>query len=343
MKFNKKLVVATLSSALGLGIVGSITGTVAWYQYSTRSTAAFIGTSVKATANLEMSLDNGAHYYNDLSSSQVATALTSKPCKDGTVAPITVGQAQAKNAALPANFKTNPVYRDFEYSKWENAKATEYVQFDLKLRYTGNGETDPIEGKKIYLNDFEIKEREVANKLNISDAVRVHLASTNNMLLSNNAQSTTLGGYLDLNRDGKDDDNVKWEWQTGTAQKYGNDTFVEQSYKLSEVQPTNTNGVLSGGQYLGVTAADGTLNVTVTIWLEGWQELYNTVGGLTVGTSSVKGYYTKDAQGAYTEITDDEAKAEENVTYYDKSADWSESNYLNSQFYVGFEFIVERA
>ena len=56
MKFNKKLVVATLSTALGLGIVGSITGTVAWYQYSTRATTSIIGSSGGKTGVLQIKM-----------------------------------------------------------------------------------------------------------------------------------------------------------------------------------------------------------------------------------------------------------------------------------------------
>ena len=47
MKKNlSKVIVPTLAIAIGAAIAGSISGTVAWYQYSTRVNVAYLGKQV---------------------------------------------------------------------------------------------------------------------------------------------------------------------------------------------------------------------------------------------------------------------------------------------------------
>ena len=351
MKFNKKLVVTALSTVLGLGIVGSISGTVAWYQYSTRSTAAFVGTAVKSTGNLEMSLD-GTNFKSVITSEDVNDYLEDVLLTNANVSPITTGVNSEANAALSGKFYSNPVYQGFDYSEWSLAKASEYVKFNLTLRYLGVNDSAAaatgLSGKKIYLNDFMVSENASNTKLNISDAVRVHLGSTNSMLLSNGGQTTTLGGNLDLGGEAGPDTNGKWEEFTGagTVTAYGDESFKQKTYKIGDVKPSMvdnvlTDNALAGDQYLGVTDSNGKLVVTVTIWLEGWQELHSEKT-VTVG-DSVTGLFEKDSEGNFNEITDSAAVAEDGKKYYGAaSADWSEADYLNAVFNVGLEFIVER-
>ncbi len=55
MKINsKKAVVATMAIAMAAGIAGSISGTVAWFQYNTRVTTEFTGTTAKCTEFLQV-------------------------------------------------------------------------------------------------------------------------------------------------------------------------------------------------------------------------------------------------------------------------------------------------
>ena len=53
---------------------------------------------------------------------------------------------------------------------------------------------------------------------------------------------------------------------------YGDTGSKEEAYKLSEVAPSSTTGVLTGGQAIGTIAKNDTLTINVTIWLEGWQK-----------------------------------------------------------------------
>lgn len=55
MKTNgKKAIIATMAIAMAAGIAGSISGTVAWFQYNTRSVAEFTGTTAKCTEFLQV-------------------------------------------------------------------------------------------------------------------------------------------------------------------------------------------------------------------------------------------------------------------------------------------------
>lgn len=55
MKINgKNAVIATMAIAMAAGIAGSISGTVAWFQYNTRVTSEFTGTTAKCTEFLQV-------------------------------------------------------------------------------------------------------------------------------------------------------------------------------------------------------------------------------------------------------------------------------------------------
>ena len=55
MKINKaKLLVGTLAIASVAATVGSISGTFAWFQYSTRVTAAYSGAAAHVSENLQI-------------------------------------------------------------------------------------------------------------------------------------------------------------------------------------------------------------------------------------------------------------------------------------------------
>ena len=51
---NKKIIVSTLALAMGAALAGSISGSVAWYQYSTRATARMAATSAGTSRNLQI-------------------------------------------------------------------------------------------------------------------------------------------------------------------------------------------------------------------------------------------------------------------------------------------------
>ena len=70
MKANKKIILAVGSVMTAASLVGSIAGSVAWYQYSTRATMSYTGTSVHNSENIQISLDK-TNWKGDLSISDI--------------------------------------------------------------------------------------------------------------------------------------------------------------------------------------------------------------------------------------------------------------------------------
>ena len=59
MKLNKKVIAPAFMLLAGASLVGSVTGTIAWYQYSTRANVSYIGSSAGTIGNLQVRLAGG--------------------------------------------------------------------------------------------------------------------------------------------------------------------------------------------------------------------------------------------------------------------------------------------
>ena len=294
MKTRKtKLAAIMLSSARGLAFIGSIGGTIAWYQYSTLATAAVSGSSAKCTENLQVAVGTGEGltFKSSLTTNDISDYLknTRADADKKTVTvlkPVTAGN-QEKDATLNA-LKSNPVYQHGPYADWEDAVNTDYVTFPLTFRVLdidGNsGDTLLNRDSKLGLSDITIEGKDVdgnnaEGKTDISSAIRVHFSSKDgdddvNRLVSKDGVETVTHGPLDLNGDGKDDTRAKYEWDKGTAIDtaidYGSADSKETSYSASEM---STKEGINYTNYIGVIPANQTLTVNVTIFREGWQVL----------------------------------------------------------------------
>ena len=256
---SKKLIVSTLSTVMGVSLVGAITGTVAWYQYSTRSTVSFVGTSIQSSENLQISFNKDSGYKNDLLVQDVNNHLASLG-NNADLYPVTTG-AIGKDDALPAKFFANPVYQRFEYANWIRADETAYVQFTiyLKLNEVKNDAAPAVveSPRKVYLNDLLIQDDANNQVADISDAIRVHLASDHaNLLLGKDDADTDVFGALDINGDGRDDTKETIYDFTDMSQThvgiYGLDQAKQEKYNPSQVKAdVDNNGKLTGEHYLG--------------------------------------------------------------------------------------------
>ena len=299
---SKKIIVSTLSTVMGVSLVGAITGTVAWYQYSTRSTVSFIGASVGSTQNLQVSLtENDADFKNDLKNRDLNFSHE--------LTPITTG-AQLKDKPL-GSFLAQPVYQHFGYDGWIGAQATDYVQFTVYLRLhrvdADGTEEDIQEPRTIRLNEFVIQDDSANEVGDIAKAIRVHIASDQRqMLISEAGGNTDVYGYLDLNGDTIDDDDMPaFDFiQHNNPLYYGEENAVQESYSAAQARGLELGTLFSkkvnfaanenfadGVEYYEdadlenlTTDAQAVANkdyfvsqplmpVTVTIWLEGWQKL----------------------------------------------------------------------
>ncbi len=272
MKFNKKLVVATLSTALGLGIVGSITGTVAWYQYSTRATTSIIGSSGGKTGVLQIKMAGAedSTYTRDL-----YTATLTSGRSNTVLYPCTFGGID-NNVALPATAKRNPSVGVGNPENWADAtSAVDYIQYSVTLRaqqYNASTEqVEPLQNINIYLSDIMLEDADTTAG-DLTSALRMHIhtndGTTDKYFLIGSA-ATTLDtyGHLDVDGDGVADKVGGYETDPNhnNVVMYGVENSQQKCMGISDVEGTTTA--------IGKTNASGTLNVTVTLWLEGWAQL----------------------------------------------------------------------
>lgn len=226
MKINKaKMMVATLAIVAGAATVGSISGTVAWFQYNTRVTAAYVGTTASVSRNLQIRIhDENIDAYKDAASAwktnlevnDISDYLTAKGALEdaakkkgngSTFSPATFGKA-AKDAALPSTGdfangpKSNPMAGQFAYSQWADSAAGDYITipFEVKL-LNGKGEAM---SKPVYLTDLTLQKHSGVDDANdMSTALRVHFSSTTrNQLWAKSDAEVGTSDNLDLDGDG---------------------------------------------------------------------------------------------------------------------------------------------
>ena len=309
MKTRKtKLAAIMLSSASGLAFIGSIGGTIAWYQYSTLATAAVSGSSAKCTENLQVAVGTGEglSFKSSLTTKDISNYLknTRAEADKETVTvlkPVTAGN-QDKNATLNG-LKSNPVYQHGPYADWEDAVNTDYVTFPLTFRVLDidgkSGNTLLNRDSKLGLSDITIEGKDVdgnnaEGKTDISSAIRVHFSSKAGdddvtRLVSKDGGETVTHGHLDLNGDKDDDTMAKYEWDnSSTAIDYGSADSKETSYSAAEM---STKEGINYTNYIGVIPANQTLTVNVTIFREGWQVLEGSTSAIWDATKVIGANY----------------------------------------------------
>ena len=300
MKMNKRIIVSALAVTMGAGLVGSISGTVAWYQYSTRATIQMMGTSIGVDRNLEVAVTaadvdtaptNNNAYKSEIGTADILNALNRQEFE---FEPLTTTTAYTKDVALGAIvFKSNPVKYKTNIGEWITAKETAYVSYNLWIRATeknGDGDINLVE-KELGLIDAKIANKAVTGKLDISDAVRLSLETADDSAVIANVSSTDLYGPLDLDNEPGNDKAPRYSEieAVGDDLVYGIDGEAGTTYNLTqtadktalyavEEEGTGANAgkyVVKGGIDLGATPTTGAAKIKVTVWLEGWQKLGN--------------------------------------------------------------------
>ena len=309
----KSLVIASLTALVGASLAGTITSTLAWFQYATSAQVAYTGTTSHCSKLLKISSDGGSSWGSDIVLS------------DSNFAPITTG-TQSKNAALPENFYVQPNKKQGAYSNWSTASADVYAQYTILVKVNDVSETSPQLQNDVYLTDVTIMDASAS--LDLSDAIRVHVATTYGsdqhkyFLFAKSVEQTAVGGYLDIDNDGAYDTSG-YEWDSdkiiyGDATDNGDGTCTP-AYQTSYL--ADDSSVIAGltakgdidtttGTSIGTTSASNGqyLQVTVTIWLEGWAILqYGALG---------------NAQGANKQV-------------------WNSAKYTSKDFHVGLTFGVK--
>ena len=218
---KNKIIVSALALAIGTSLVGSISGTVAWYQYSTRANVSYIGQASGISSNLQMRFASEADDDTAWRTRITWQEMNSQLASDMKLVPMTFGGIK-KDAALPMDNGATPAPLGYvqplvgvsDMTKWGKATNKNYVQFKLQLRNIKRG-TQAAENNEenVYISKLVIQPDEgntAAGKYDLSDAVRVHVSSkygetTGNKLISKQGQDVLTKGALDIDADGKND------------------------------------------------------------------------------------------------------------------------------------------
>ncbi len=201
-KMTKKLVVSSLAVAMGAALVGSISGTVAWYQYSTRVTAQLSGTSAGTSRNLQISSNADVVANSQEAREHSSWDYNFKPAAKNNMAPSSV----ILDGGIAVEQVAHPVYQYF--NNWHVASENDVFAFDLYLQSLKEG--NAREALPVYLTAFEIKDN-AGNDLNnvIAEALRIEIVpytydgsawtKGTSRLLSKTAGTTEIADYLNLN------------------------------------------------------------------------------------------------------------------------------------------------
>ena len=251
MKFNKvKFVVATLSMCCGAALVGSISSTIAWYQFTTRVSAVILGASTGEKSNLKLRIKGTEQWNTDLTFRDVQEYLASIN-KGQKITPITSGFMNAddpikKDENGQMVFYQNPSEEvlervPYDNPSWRVADDSMFVSLPLELSYIQKtNEGDEFLEKDVYISNLLIQEdyknRDNAKK-DLSESIRVHI----NTYQSNNQQNTELNrlisknggtilteGHLDVGGDGNIDEYI--EGHTGPDYGFHNEDEIERYY-----------------------------------------------------------------------------------------------------------------
>ena len=286
-----KIIIPAAMLAVGVALVGSVSSTLAWYQYSTKAQAAYVGTSVGQSENLEIKKADGTWASNLLVSDiqDLISAQATEANVGTNMSPITpaINGNLAETSNLPTNFFNSVETGVAGYATYGERYATKanYVEFTLNIRYRKtNYATDPNTGepnsyldKNLKLVDLTIIDEAgtAGAEKDLYKAVRVHFATTSNKSLflsdkSSNAATiqTNTYGKLDTDNDHILDKGWAYEWQNAEEIVYGANGSAQTAYNANAIDP-------SSGHIIGILpSSEGNgLAVKVTIWLEGWQKL----------------------------------------------------------------------
>ena len=364
MKIKKKsIIIPAFALLIGASLAGSISGTVAWYQYSTRVNAAYVGVSGGTSGNLQIKLGDG-EWGTRLTKEQIATYIASSDYGSA-VQPITSG-SMVKDGAIPANFYLNPVYGqgDAYAENWMKASKGNYIVLPLQLRYVERDGTKENSvdaknvAKEVYLSDLLIQDDAANAAEDLSDAIRFHInayadadalvpANHVNRLISKKGGTTVTNGKLDLDGDGVldftyDSDKYGFGGDTKTDIVYG--AGVQQSFSSYNVNKTNVSyynadGTVGGSDenvYSMVAKSVGN-----SMDLDNDSKLYDTGKSKSIGST-----VASETEFLHVNITiwveGWQTLEVENPSSHEieHKAIWSE-DYLKSKFNVGFEFAVD--
>ena len=364
---KKSIIIPAFALLIGASLAGSISGTVAWYQYSTRVNTAYVGVSGGTSGNLQIRIGEDGVWSTRLTKESISSFIANdskNPNKFGrNVLPITSG-AMDKEDALPANFYLNPIYgQEGGYANWQKADKGNYVVLPLQLRHVERDGTKDAGvdakniAKEVFLTDLYLEEDKAnadANnpKEDLSDAIRFHIdafkeedrnvpANHINRLISKNGGTTVTNGKLDL-----DGDSVPDYKYNSDQYGFGSDETTPLIYgEGSQVSFSNEVETRAGSYYTadGQDGADANVYGMVVESVGDSLDIKDSTKEYEAGKSKSIGS-TLESETEFLNVVVtiwvEGWQTFENANHEHVSI-WDSDDFIGSSFDVGFQFAVD--
>ena len=279
-KFNPaKLLFGFLGLATFASLVGTVSGSLAWYAYSTRATLSYTGTSIEKADQLQVGIcsptrittyttkemseetyegDNNYYYFapvgNGLTSSLLTKYLDANGYATNYLIPATSGSYQDGDAL---HLKRSPIQEMHGNVRPSQKGDYAYFQFVFRIaKSTFSSTTEYLDGQEIWLKDATARASFAGNG-SVYKSLRIFVDRTgtlSNYIFNPSAEQagfTKVGGVLDLDNNGYFDYDGD-----GKEILYGDyDTTVNTDSKLS-VDGYNDADEISDVNQSGATEAD---------------------------------------------------------------------------------------
>lgn len=351
MKTSKKVIISSLTMLSAITLAGSISGTIAWYQYATKAQVAYTGTSAHCSKLLQLSVadsnGNPTTWGTDILNSQLpqdvsfAPVTTGEQNKDDPISEkskttnIYDGNGQATGTETKKSyFYAQPVRGQGAYDNWLLAAPTTYLRFDLLVKVVDidGQDTETTLENDVYLTDLTIQDANNA-QLDLSDALRVHISSSyvdnnaqasKNFLFAKEAEDIEVGGFLNL-LGGNEIDQAGYEWERHNC-VYGGGTLKTDD-DGNVIEPEECINVPHQTSY----RADDT-----TIIATNNGESFS--GGQSIGkTSAINNQYLKLTITIWLEGW---SLLSHGVSGTQDASVWDAASYIGKKFNVGMTFEV---
>jgi hypothetical protein len=301
---------AAIMVAVSVCLLSSLSGTLAWYQISTKANVAYGGASVGNDTKFQIGLksevdlvnfedyglsqdaeDSKIYWANgNLNSPTVMYFLESNGYATNVLNLVTASETTANNI----KFIQSPSY--LENSK-NAANKTYYIRLNYVFRMVNLSDNTTINDKQIYLSDIQIN-----GEGNAYRSARMYYVGNNDSyglvnLSEDNDGVDTYGGILDLNLDGYYDAK-NFVTSTGAIEEkeinYGYYTGEESYGELitEDTQPSSSNSTFDANHQKGVYPLD---NTNVTFKTQAYKGRSSLVDSkLTLTTVDDSGYASLD-------------------------------------------------
>ena len=227
-----KIGISILGLSTALALVGSISGTIAWYAYSTRALVSYSGTSAQSSAQLQIGLraperiqlldedplvddvieENGNFYYfTHLGSGGMPSSVINKYLGGSGFASTTLEPVStySYDGSQPFALKNCPTTNN--PNERSDAPTSKYVKIPFAFRVfttgaNGQANATSVENKEIYLSGAVAQVS--SEKLGIGKAIRLFVDRTGSLTdyifnpNSDNDGATKTAGVLDLSGNG---------------------------------------------------------------------------------------------------------------------------------------------